>query len=129
MTERNRLPDRRPCVTVGTQVAGRAVTVSVGFDPATGQAMEAFADIAKGNDAQHTLSDACVAVSIALQYGTPPAVLEAALGRVPGWVPDGDAMTQGDVPASPVGGVLAVIREVSEGVKQGGYFDAKGHGE
>lgn len=123
MTERNRLPDRRPCVTVRTQVSGRAVTVSVGFDPTTGEAMEAFADIAKGNDSQHTLSDACVAVSIALQYGTPPEVLEAALGRVPGWVHDGDTMVQGDVPASPVGGVLTVIREVSEGIKQEGYFE------
>lgn len=119
---RQTLPGRRPCVTVEATVAGKTVTIGVGFDPATGQALEAFADIARGTDQQHTLSDACVAVSVALQYGVPPEALEHSLGRVPAWVKDRDTMVLGEAPASPVGAVLAVIREVSEGVIEPGFF-------
>lgn len=122
MTKRQTLPSRRPCVTVETVVAGKAVTIGIGFDPATGEALEAFADIARGTDQQHTLSDACVAVSVALQYGVPPEALEHSLGRVPAWAPSGDAMVLGEAPASPVGAVLETIRAVADGVTQPGFF-------
>lgn len=119
---RTPLPTRRPCVTVDTIVNNAKVTISVGFDPATGEATEAFADIAKGSDLQHMLSDACVAASVALQYGVPLDALEHSLGRVPAWVQQGGAMTSGEAPASPVGAVLETIRKVAAGVAAPGYF-------
>lgn len=120
------LPNRRPCVTVDTLINGKAMTIGIGFDPATGKPMEAFADIAKGTDQQHTISDACVAVSVALQYGVPMDALEHSLGRVPAWVQDGDSMALGDAPASPVGAVLETMRKVAEGVTQPGFFGGEG---
>lgn len=114
---RARLPNRRPCVTITTSVAGKAVTIGVGYDPVTDTFSEAFADIARGTDAQHTLSDACVAVSVALQHGVPINALEHSLGRVPAWVKADGAMVLGEAPASPVGAVLEAIRAVDRGVR------------
>lgn len=119
---RQTLPTRRPCVTVDTLINGKAMTIGIGFDPATGKPMEAFADIAKGTDQQHTISDACVAVSVALQYGVPMEALEHSLGRVPAWVESGDGMVLGEAPASPVGAVLKTMRKVAEGVTPAWFF-------
>lgn len=123
---RNILPNRRPCVTVDTTINGKAMTIGVGFHPATGEALEAFADIARGTDQQHTLSDACVAVSVAVQYGVPPEALEHSLGRVPAWVEGADGMTLGEAPASPVGAVLETIRAVADGVANDPGFFGEG---
>lgn len=114
---RNTLPNRRHCVTTETIVNGKPATISVGFHPETGEALEAFADIARGSDQQHGVSDACVAVSIALQYGMPIATLKGAVGRVPAWIPAGDVMVEGEAPASVVGVVVDTIAQVSDGVR------------
>lgn len=114
--ERNRLPDRRPCVTVDSIVSGQRVTVGVGFDPATMVAMEAFCDVAKGSDTQHTVADACTAVSVALQWGVPAEALESPLGTVPAFALQDGEMVQTNAPASAVGAVLRVMREVQHGV-------------
>jgi ribonucleoside-diphosphate reductase alpha chain len=115
---------RRPCVTVDTTINGARMTIGIGFDPETGAALEAFADIARGTDQQHSLSDACVAVSVALQYGVPPEALEHSLGRIPAWVEQDGAMVLGEAPASPVGAVLEAVRMVSDGIRNDpGFFD------
>jgi hypothetical protein len=119
---RTTLPNRRPCVTVDTAINGAKITIGVGFHPDTGQALEAFADVARGTDQQHTLSDACVTASVALQYGVPLDALEHSMGRVPAWVQDGAAMALGDAPASPVGAVLATVRSIADGVREPGFF-------
>jgi hypothetical protein len=114
---RTAIPTRRHCVTVETLVNGKAATISVGFHPDTGEALEAFADIAKGSDQQHAVSDACVAVSLALQHGMPIATLEKAVGRIPTWTPVQGDMVETEAPASVVGVVVDTIAEVAHGVR------------
>lgn len=122
---RARLPDRRPCVTVDIPHAGRIVTVSVGYDPITGQFSEAFADAAKGTDQQLALADACVMASISLQHGLPLEVLEHSLNRTFDWrIVDG-AMVRAEGPASAVGVALEAVRFVAENVTLPGFFDAR----
>ena len=108
---RTSLPNRRPNATVATEWSGHAFTVTIGFDPETGAALEVFADRPKVDGMAATLSDACVVVSIALQNGITPAELAKSLGRVPQlWGDEG--ATQ---PASPVGAVVeAILQEVRE---------------
>lgn len=86
--------------------------------------MEAFADIARGSDLQHAVSDACVTVSLALQHGMPIATLEKAVGRVPAWVPVQGIMVEGEAPASVVGVVVDTIAEVAHGVRHDPEFFA-----
>ncbi len=126
---RNRLPDRRPCVTVDVIHNGRTVTVGVGFDPVTGQFTEAFADAAKGSEQQHALADACILASIALQHGLPVEALEHSLNRVLDWRAQGDAMVHAEGPASPVGVALEAVRFVSENVTQPWFFGEADDGQ
>lgn len=99
------LPNRRPNETIATDWDGHAITVTVGFDPATGDPVEVFADVLKGGQMQAVLSDTCVLASIALQHGVPVEALGKSLARVPD-------MRGGEVPASPVGAVVAVLMGV-----------------
>lgn len=78
---RTRLPDRRPAETRELCHQGQRFTVTVGFD-LTGRPLEVFAD-GRTSQLGHAISDACVAVSLALQHGCPPQVLVSAMGRVP----------------------------------------------
>lgn len=103
------LPSRRPNATRAVRWDGHEFSVTIGFDPATGQPAEVFADVAKGGQMQCTIADACVLTSIALQHGITPADLAKSLGRVP--VFTGDEGATG--PASPVGAVVeAILAEV-----------------
>lgn len=98
---RARLPDRRPARTVETEWNGHAITLTLGFDPATGALREVFANAARG--AMHaTIADACVWASIALQHGVPLAALGRSTLRAP------DAFGQ-DQPASPLGAILDAL--------------------
>jgi len=45
---RQTLPTRRQNLTVATAWEGHEILVTVGFDPATGEPMEVFANAAKG---------------------------------------------------------------------------------
>jgi ribonucleoside-diphosphate reductase alpha chain len=103
------LPTRRPNCTVSVDWQGRPLDVTIGFDPATGQPREVFANTPKGGDMQAALADASVILSIALQHGIAPADLGKSLGRVPVlWGDEG--ATQ---PASPVGAIVeAILAEV-----------------
>jgi hypothetical protein len=101
---RTALPQRRPNATRAVEWDGHAFTVTVGFDPATGQCAEVFADTPRGGQMAATLADACVVISIALQHGISPADLGKSLGRVPLTWGDGDA------PASPIGAIVEAIQ-------------------
>lgn len=102
---RHTLPARRPNCTTSITWNNHPMDVTIGFDPATGQPSEVFANTAKGGDMQSALADASVILSIALQHGIAPADLAKSLGRVPVlWGDEG--ATQ---PASPVGAILEAI--------------------
>lgn len=103
MTARTRLPNRRPAATAEviwrTADGQHAFTVTAGFD-ASGTIAEVFyADGQKsGSMLQHTIQDACVVISIALQHGVALADLAHSLGRVP--------LGDEDAPASPIGAIV-----------------------
>jgi hypothetical protein len=103
------LPHRRPNVTLDTIWNAHLVTVTVGYDPATGAPLEVFANTQRGGDMQATIADACIVVSIALQHGVTPAALAKSLARVPAFV-NGEETTAA---ASPIGAILAAIMEAS----------------
>lgn len=104
---RARLPDRRPsanfAVTWATEAGAQHFTLTAGYDPATGQVAEVFyADGQKSGSAlQHTIQDACVLISIALQHGIALAELAHSLGRAP--------LYGQTVPASPIGAIVDAL--------------------
>lgn len=85
---RARLPDRRPNATLMVDWQGHALTVTVGFDPATGLVREVFGNAPRGQ-MHAALANACVAASLALQHGAPLAALARSMLREP--VPGDDA--------------------------------------
>ena len=99
---RKALPHRRPNDTSEAIWHNHAITVTVGYDPATGQAREVFAQAGKGGDMQATVADACVLISIALQHGISPDELRKSLSTEPDY-------RGGTNPASPIGAILAVL--------------------
>lgn len=103
------LPARRPATTIATEWQGHAFTVTIGFDPATAAPREVFADTAKGGHMQHTVADACVLVSIALQHGISPTALAKSLSRVPDLMSGSGAV----LPGSPIGTILDLIGEAA----------------
>lgn len=73
------LPHRRHCETETIRWDGKSWTFSVGFYDDNAPA-EIFVTGAKaGSDVEAVARDACVAVSIALQHGTPVDVLARAM--------------------------------------------------
>ena len=82
---RKRLPNRRPSHTETLEVAGQAVTATVGFDPADDQPRELFLSAGKeGSTLDALLADAAVAISVALQHGVTAQALAKSVGRLPG---------------------------------------------
>lgn len=97
------LPARRRNFSETVEFRGQPIAVTVGFDDAA-MPREVFATGPKeGSDMAHTLSDACIVISVALQHGIPPDALARSLGTVPGW--------DGDQPASPLGAILGVLMQ------------------
>ncbi len=83
---RSRLPNRRLSHVETLEVAGQEFTACIGFDPETGQPRELFLNGGKeGSQVDALLSDAATAISIALQYGIPPAALVKSVSRLPGF--------------------------------------------
>ncbi len=82
---RRRLPNRRPSITAELNYEGRAYAATVGFDPADGWLGEVFAHGAKvGSSMDGILDDACIALSLLLQYGVEPMALASTMGRLGG---------------------------------------------
>ena len=115
---RQRLPNRRPSHTETLQVDGQVLTATIGFDPETGQPRELFMAAGKeGSLLNAMLSDAAVAISVALQNGVPATALAKSVGRLPaGPVTPADlgGSEPGRVPASPIGAALDLLRRFEE---------------
>ena len=81
---RRRLPNRRPSITQTIEVGGQAFVATIGFAPEDGSPREVFLDGATtGSDLAAILDDASVVLSVALQFGIPPAALARSVGRLP----------------------------------------------
>lgn len=89
MMARVRPPNRRPSVTRRlswrTEGSEHQFHVTIGVDVRTGQPIEVFyADGPRfGSQLQHTIEDACVLISLLLQYGVEPGAIEKSLATAP----------------------------------------------
>jgi hypothetical protein len=89
MTDRERLPNRRPASTFDIEASGLRYTVTLGFY-SDGRIGEIFLENHKqGSQAGIMASDAAVVASIALQHGVPLDVIRKALMRDPRGYPSG----------------------------------------
>jgi hypothetical protein len=81
MSDRRRLPDRRPSITFDVEAFGLRFTVSASpFDDGT--TAEIFIQNHKCDSAAGIMaSDSAIAASLALQYGCPSETLRKALSR------------------------------------------------
>jgi hypothetical protein len=96
---RNRLPNRRTCETVAFERDGSHYQMTIGYFP-DGSVGEIFLNADRGDSLLDVLaSDAAIAVSLALQHGTPLNEIKHALKR--------DA--RGNA-AGPIGAALDLIR-------------------
>ncbi len=79
---RERLPDRRPNETVDIEFEQVPYAITIGFF-SDGRCGEVFTHGAKvGSAMDGLLDDACVALSILLQFGAEPAQLAASMGSL-----------------------------------------------
>jgi hypothetical protein len=89
MNVRIRPPARRPAVTRKlswrTETAEHSFHITVGLDPKTAKPIEVFyADGQRnGSQLQHAIQDACVLISLLLQYGVTPAAIAKSLSTAP----------------------------------------------
>ncbi len=101
---RHRLPNRRLNETVRLTFDNASYAVTIGFYPETGLVGELFTHGAKvGSAMDAILDDACVMMSLLLQFGAEPAALAASMGR------QGDAKT----PASILGALADLLAEAA----------------
>ena len=89
MTHRKRPPDRRLSFTRRlvwrTETGDHHFRASISVDINTGQPVEVFyADGQRvGSQLQHAIQDACVLISLLLQYGVDPQAIGKSLSSVP----------------------------------------------
>ncbi len=119
MKIRKRLPNRRPSHTETLETAGQTFAACVGFDPETGQPRELFMDGGKeGSQVDALLSDAATIISVALQYGVPPAAFRKSVGRSPNLstMPGSpDQLMAGNHAASPIGAAVDLLCSFERG--------------
>ena len=101
---RERLDNRRPNRTISLEYGGETYHVTIGFyfDPTTVtlRVAEVFTHGAKvGSEMDGLLDDACIALSLLLQYGAKPKQIAASMGR------------DGDKPASIIGALADLLVE------------------
>lgn len=107
------LPDRRRAFTRDVVFEEEVYSISVGFVASErggrdGPVMEVFASGPKaGSTMQAIVSDACVIISIALQFGIQPEELAKSLGRIPRWT-DGK---ENEGPASIIGLIVEALQD------------------
>lgn len=110
---RRRLPERRPSITRRviwrTDTSEHKFHLTLGVDPATGDVLEVFyADGQRtGSQLQHAIQDACVLISLLLQYGASPDAISKSLSTMP--------VFGADVPASVVGAIIETIKQGVQG--------------
>lgn len=108
MTHRITLPNRRPNetreVVWRTETAEHTFHVTVGFDLRTGTPVEVFYSdgMKEGADLRHAAQDACILISLLIQYGVALADIGKSLAVVP-------VMGQ-DSPASIIGAIAEVLK-------------------
>lgn len=107
---RRRPPPRCPAVRRDlVWVSGPAkhrFSVSFAFDTSTRNVNAVFADMPGGSDMAAVVSDACIVISLALQYGATAGDLDRSLQRV-------ESPASGSIlPASPLGAIVHAIRRV-----------------
>src|SRR6476619_3085561 len=74
-------PDRRAAATVNLEHAGSRFTVTIGFYP-DGRPGEVFTHgIRTGSGLDALLADACVLLSLLMQYGVEPGQIAGSMGR------------------------------------------------
>ncbi|CCG42456.1 TSCPD domain-containing protein [Magnetospirillum molischianum] len=121
-TARIRLPHRRPVVTEKIDAFGKALFISAGLDPATGQVKEVFfAGGKEGSAMDAIMADVGVVISVALQHGVPAEALARSIARIPlsPLRPEElDGRPVATVPASPVGATLDWIMEIGATEKE-----------
>jgi hypothetical protein len=104
---RERLPDRRPSITVNLDWNGHAFAITAGY-AADGRVREVFASgLRGGSDMQRLVEDACVVISVGLQFGARPGDLRRSLGSVPD--PADETISR---PASVLGVILAAVEQL-----------------
>ena len=99
MTERQRLPTRRPNKTVDVVHDGRAYAVTLGFEPTTGEVREIFTQGKVGSDMDAILADTSILLSILLQHGVQPSSFAGSMGK----------LGPGGEPASIIGRLTALL--------------------
>jgi len=81
---RQHLPNRRPNESVEVEFEGAHYIVTIGYR-LNGKPAEVFCHGARSGSAMdRLLDDACVTLSLLLQYGVDPAVLAHSMGRLHG---------------------------------------------
>ena len=100
MTERQRLPNRRPNETVAVVHEGSSYAVTLGFDPTTAEVREIFTHGAKvGSAMDGILDDVCILLSILLQHGVQPSSFVGSMGK----------LGHGGEPASIIGRLVGLL--------------------
>lgn len=106
---RNRLPNRRLAVTRRvvwqTETSEHKFYITIGIHPETLTIMEVFyADGQRsGSQLQHAIQDACILISLLLQYGVKPADIGKSLSTM--------LVFGNDTPASIIGAVVNAIKD------------------
>jgi hypothetical protein len=110
MSNRTRLPNRRPALTEIITVGGREFAATVGFDR-RGRPKEIFrAGAREGSDLQFVIADASIVISLALQYGVPAQALAASMSRLAVARPG-----EGGVAASVIGPAVDLLARIESG--------------
>lgn len=105
MSDRRRLPNRRPIDTTKLSVGGQTYFISLGIDPTAADVREVFlAGPRDGSQLGALAQDAAVLISIALQHGLSAEALSKSVARLP----DGE-------PASIIGATLDLVRQAGGG--------------
>lgn len=98
---RRDLPTRRHCTNIRVTWRDFKFHISIGFDNECKPLEVFYSDgIKSGQDLRATIVDACIAISLALQYGCPPSDLTKSMNR--------DVHTL-DVPASVIGVIAEAV--------------------
>ena len=108
MPGRQRLPNHRPNETVNLHFEGQHYHVTVGYF-ADGRPGEVFCHGAKvGSGMDLLIDDACVALSMLLQYGAEPVSLAHSMGRL-----------GNGAPASIIGALAVLVAGITETMAEG----------
>lgn len=114
---REPLPNRRPTITKKIDYKGQSFFVSIGFD-AEGNVKDVFGSASKlTSDMDFLVSDACIVLSLALQYTIHPFELKHSLKTIPAFVVRDNEMVEEEAPASLIGVLVDVLIEEQNIIK------------